>query len=139
MRVPAKSVFDSWAILAYLQKEEPAAARVKAILKAAERHKNPVFASLINVGEVFYIIGRRRGEKTADETLEELDHLPIKIVAPEPQTVIRAARLKMHHAISYADAFAVVLAQDYGAVLLTGDPELLKLGDVVSLEVLKRP
>jgi ribonuclease VapC len=37
---------------------------------------------------------------------------------------MRAARLKAHHAISYADAFAAATAIDRECPLVTGDPEL---------------
>ncbi|RME35826.1 MAG: hypothetical protein D6793_06790, partial [Thermoflexia bacterium] len=49
-----------------------------------------------------------------------------------------AARLKMRYAISYADAFAAVLAQELGAVLVSGDPELVALQGEISLERLER-
>jgi len=51
---------------------------------------------------------------------------------------MQAARLKMHHALSYADAFAVATAQAYAGTLLTGDPELLQLTGIVALEALHR-
>lgn len=133
-----KIVLDAWALLAYLQREEPAAARVRTVLKDAEAHRTELFASLINVGEVYYTIGRRRGEQAADETLEELRQLPMTIMPPEPAMVMKAARLKMHHALSYADAFAVVTAQDLKGTLMTGDPEILQLKRMVSVARLKR-
>ncbi|SRR5712692_4199833 len=114
-----KIVLDAWAILAYLQREEPAASRVREILKKAEVRQVDLFVSLINVGEVFSSIGRRRGEQAAEETLEELGCLPVTILPPEPDTVLKAVRLKMHHALSYADAFAVVTAQDLHVTLMT--------------------
>jgi len=52
--------------------------------------------------------------------------------------LMQAARLKMHHALSYADAFAVATAQAYAGTLLTGDPELLQLTGIVALEALHR-
>ncbi|HEV8717923.1 MAG TPA: type II toxin-antitoxin system VapC family toxin [Candidatus Binatia bacterium] len=133
-----KIVLDAWAILAYLQREEPAASRVREILKKAEARQVDLCVSLINVGEVFYSIGRRRGEQAAEETLEELHCLPVTILPPEPDTVLKAARLKMHHALSYADAFAVVTAQDLHATLMTGDPEILAIKDIVAVEPLQR-
>jgi hypothetical protein len=35
--------------------------------------------------------------------------------------------LKARHAIAYADAFAVTTALEFGATLLTGDPEIKPL------------
>lgn len=131
-------VLDAWAILAYLQGEEPAATRVQTILHDAEAHRTTLYASLINIGEVFYIIGRRHGEAVAEDTLAELRQLPLTLMSPTPETVIKAARLKMTHTLSYADAFAAVTAQDLSATLLTGDPELLQLTDLLSLEAMHR-
>jgi len=36
---------------------------------------------------------------------------------------LAAAHVKAHHPISYADAFAVALAQEMDASVVTGDPE----------------
>lgn len=133
-----KIVLDAWALLAFLQQEEPAASRVKAVLKESEIHKTEALASIINIGEVFYNIGRRQGKEIAEETLEELHHLPLTILPADTETVIKAARLKIQHTISYADAFAVVTAQEHHATLMTGDPELLHLRKIVSIEKLVR-
>ena len=37
--------------------------------------------------------------------------------------MLAAAHIKAGHALSYADAFAVAVAQELDAVMLTGDPE----------------
>lgn len=131
-------VLDAWALLAYLQREEPAAARVRAVLQEAAAARVVLFASLITMGEVFYNIGRRKGEAAAEETLAELRQLPLTIVPPGPDTVMRAARLKIHHTLSYADAFAVVTTQECQGTLLTGDPELLQLTGLITIETLTR-
>lgn len=133
-----KVVLDAWAILAYLQREEPAAARITEVLRQAEKKEISLFVSLINIGEVFYMVGRRKGEEAAEETLQELHHLPLAMVVPDRGTIIKAAGLKIHYPLSYADAFAAVTAQDLNATLLTGDRELLQLRDVLSIEALKR-
>ncbi len=51
---------------------------------------------------------------------------------------MEAARLKIHHAISSADAFAVATAQRRHATLMTGDPEILRLKPVIPLARLQR-
>ena len=45
-----------------------------------------------------------------------------------------AAHIKAGHAISYADAFAVALAQDRGATILTGDPEFKEVEHLIPIE-----
>jgi len=44
----------------------------------------------------------------------------------------------MHHAISYADAFALATAESLGAILVTGDPELIQPSGQVPIEKLVR-
>ena len=55
-------VLDAWAVLALLQKEEPAASRVKRLLEDAQESNIELFISIINLGEVIYRIGKVKGE-----------------------------------------------------------------------------
>ncbi len=88
-------VLDAWAILALLQKEEPAASRVLQLLQEANRQVLKLYISIINLGEVYYRIGRVKGKKEADETLKSLYQLPITILPATDQVVLEAASLKM--------------------------------------------
>ena len=134
----AKYLLDSWAILAYLKKESPADLRVLALLEKARDGEVQLFLSVINLGEIYYIVGRARGEETAQYILEEIEKLPIEILQVEEKDVLAAAAWKMKHPMAYTDAFSVATAQELQAVLLTGDPELLALKDLIEIEVLER-
>jgi predicted nucleic acid-binding protein len=131
-------VLDAWAILAFLQKEEPAASRVQRLLKDAENGQAELFISIINLGEIAYRIGRLRGEDEALATLEDIRRLALTIVPASDEAVLAAARFKMHYAVSYADAFAAVATDELKATLVTGDPELTQLGDRLRVEKLER-
>lgn len=131
-------VLDAWAILAFLQKEEPAASRVKQLMEDAEKGNVELFISIINLGEVTYRIGKLKGEDEAKETLDEIRRLPLTVVPATEEAVFSAAGFKMHYAISYADAFAAAAAEELGAVLVTGDPELEQLGNRIQMEKLQR-
>jgi len=131
-------VLDAWAILALLQKEEPAASRVKQLLEDAEEGSIELFISIINLGEVIYRIGKVKGENEARQTLDEIRRLSLTVVPATEKAVFAATGFKMHYAISYADAFAVATAEDLGAVLVTGDPELGQLGNRIRIERLER-
>jgi len=131
-------VLDAWAILAFLQKEEPAASRVKQLMEDAEKGNVELFISIINLGEVTYRIGKLKGEDEAKETLDEIRRLPLTVVPATEEAVFSAAGFKMHYAISYADAFAAAAAEELGAVLVTGDPELEQLGSRIQMEKLQR-
>jgi uncharacterized protein len=131
-------VLDAWAILALLQKEEPAASRVLQLFQESDVKKHKLYVSIINLGEVYYRIGRVKGKKEADETLKSLYQLPVTILPATDQIVLEAATLKMELSISYADAFAAAETRRLKATLVTGDPELVELKGVIRIEKLKR-
>jgi predicted nucleic acid-binding protein len=113
---------DSWAILAWLDGEEPALSRLNALIAS-----RPV-VSWVNLVEVYYRVERDHGRQTADEILTSLR----RNLAPDlPGTarMIEAARLKARAVIALADCFAATTAAAHDLVLLTGDPELLDLQD----------
>lgn len=109
---------DSWAILAWLDGDAPAAARVERAMPS-----RPV-ASWINVGEVAYVVERRGGADRASRVVREL-RVRLELDLPTEARMLEAARLKARHPMAYADAFAVATAIAHGATLLTGDPEIL--------------
>jgi predicted nucleic acid-binding protein len=109
---------DSWAVLAWLEGEEPAASRVQEALES-----RPVM-SWINVGEVAYVLERRAGADRSREVVRELRRL-LSLDLPTEERVLEAARVKAAYRLAYADAFAVATAMAHGAQLLTGDPEIL--------------
>lgn len=115
---------DSWAVLAWLDGEEPAAGMVQRELEKAR----PVM-SWLNLGEVAYQVERRHG---ADEAAEIVRRLRSALLLDDvtPERVLAAAHLKATNPIALADCFAAATAAAHHATLLTGDPELLdrKLG-----------
>ena len=131
-------VLDAWAILALLQREEPAASRVKQLMGEAERGAIELFVSFINLGEVYYCIGRARGDHEARSTLDAIRRLSLTVVPVTEESVLAAASFKMRYPISYADAFAVAASEELGATLVTGDPELKQLEGRIRLEKLER-
>jgi ribonuclease VapC len=133
-----KLVLDAWAVLALLQKEEPAATQVRQLIEGAMAGHNELYMSVINLGEVYYRIGRVRGQAEAQRTLADVRRLPLRVIPADENAVWAAAELKMHYAISYADAFAAAAADGLGAALVTGDPELEQLGGRIQLEKLAR-
>lgn len=112
-------VLDSWAILRYLEDDEPAAGAVTQLLDG-ER----AVVSWINLGEVFYIVRRLHGEDAASQTVRDLRQVMIAELPTEIR-IIGAARIKAEHSLAYADAFAAATAIAHDAALWTGDPELL--------------
>ena len=113
---------DSWAILAWLDGEEPALARVNAVIDS-----RPV-VSWLNLVEVYYRIERDHDREAADDTLTALRR-KLSPDLPGTARMIEAARLKARAPIALADCFAATTAAAHDATLLTGDPELIELVD----------
>ena len=127
---PTRYVLDSYAVLAFLS-AEPGSPRVQEVLTDASSGRSEAYLSLINLGEVAYIVERERGLAQAQETLGLIDQLPIEILPASREAVLAAAHLKAGHPIAYADAFAVAAAQSLDAIVLTGDPEFESVKEVV--------
>ncbi len=125
-------VFDSFALLAYLQ-AEPASLKVKETLKQARDEDALVFLSLINLGEIVYTVERKLGEDTSREILQDVLTLPVEIAEVTMERVLSAAHIKGRFPISYADAFAVALAQEMTATVITGDPEFKRVESLVKI------
>ena len=115
-------ILDSYALLAYFQ-AEPAGAKVRNILKEASAGATVTFLSVISLGEIYYIIARKRGEEKAGEITELISSLPVGLVDATKERVLAAARVKAQHPVSYADAFVVATAIEFTATIVTGDPE----------------
>jgi PIN domain nuclease of toxin-antitoxin system len=113
---------DSWAILAWLDGEEPALARVTESIP-----ERPV-VSWVNLVEVYYRIERDHGRIEADDTLASL-RAALSLDLPGTARMVETARLKARASIALGDCFAVTTAAAHGLVLLTGDPEILNLRD----------
>ncbi|MGI8945683.1 MAG: PIN domain-containing protein [Thermoleophilaceae bacterium] len=111
---------DAWAVLAWLDGEEPALSRVDALI--GER---PV-VSWVNLVEVYYRVERDHGRPAADDTIALL-RASLAPDLPGTARMIEAARLKARAPIALGDCFALVTAAARGLVLLTGDPVILDL------------
>lgn len=121
-----KYVFDSYAILAYLEKERNWD-KVSDILKKSIDGEAEIFMSVINWGEVYYITLREGDKKKADLYKDIIDKYPIKIVNADKELTMIAAKYKAFYKMSYADAFAAGLAEEKKAILVTGDKEFQQI------------
>ncbi len=123
---PNARVFDSWAILAFLQ-GEPAAAEVESLILKAEESGVGCWITAVNLGEVWYNVARRVSEAEADEKIQGILKHGFTIVDVDWDLARQAARYKARHKLSYADCFASALAKLRKAELVTGDPEFRQL------------
>jgi predicted nucleic acid-binding protein len=135
-RKPKAIVFDSWAIIAYLE-GEVAAERVADHIADAHENKIPLFISVVNAGEVWYIIARETSVSDADRSITELRHLGIEFVDADWTLAHEAGGFKSKHKMSFADCFAAALTKHKKAVLLTGDPEFRQVEPAITINWLK--
>jgi ribonuclease VapC len=124
-------------MLAYLNKEK-GFHKVRDALSRAQESGERVLMNDINVGEVYYILFRKRGPEKADYFLETiLEALPILTVSNTLEDVVGAARLKAEHPLSFADCFVAATAKKENAIILTGDPDFKKIEHLVEIEWLR--
>jgi len=127
------AVFDSFALLALFENEK-GAGKVKDILTKAASGDVEILLSIVNWGEIYYIVLREYGSEAVGKIVDAVKSMPITLVPVDESLAIRAATLKAGHPISYADTFAAALAGRSQGVLITGDREFEKLEDEVDIE-----
>lgn len=123
-------VLDSYALFALLQNEEGQDIVTDLVMRA-EKEQALLYLSLINWGEIRYIVERKQGQALAQEVMSDIDALPIALCEVDRQRVSAAAHIKANCPISYADAFAIALAEELGVTVVTGDPEFKSVESVV--------
>jgi predicted nucleic acid-binding protein len=135
-RKPKSIVLDSWAVIAYLE-GEPSAKRVADHIADAHEENIPLFMSVVNAGEVWYIIAREASVSDADRSITELRHLGIGFVDADWPLAHEAGGFKSKYKMSYADCFAAALAKQKNALLLTGDFEFKQVEAQITIDWLK--
>src|SRR5689334_18308517 len=121
-RKPKAYVLDSWAVLSYFH-DEPAGEQVETIIADARENGIPIFISVINAAEVWYITARRRSEADADSGIHVLSEFGIHFVEADWNLAKDAGYFKSRNKMSFADCFAAALAKQRKASLVTGDKE----------------
>ncbi|MBI5823335.1 MAG: type II toxin-antitoxin system VapC family toxin [Chloroflexi bacterium] len=123
-------VLDSFALMAHFGGEN-GGKKVLELLEQAEAGKGTLAMSLINVGEMAYLMSRERGRNTAESMLEDLRLLPISFFDATEERILAAAWIKSEYSVSYADSFAISLAKELNATLVSGDPEFRAVEKIV--------
>ena len=135
-RKPRAIVLDSWAIMAYFE-DEPAAEKVADIIAQAHEEKTPLSMSVVNAGEVWYILARRTSESEANRGIHELRQLGIEFIDADWDLAKDAGYFKSKNKMSFADCFAAALARQRKAHLATGDPEFKQIEHEITIHWLR--
>lgn len=131
-RRPKAIVLDSWAVLAYLE-DESSGPKVADLIATAHEHGIPLLMSVVNAGEVWYILAREVSETEADKAIAGLRLLGIQFMDADWGLAHAAGTFKAKHRMSYADCFAAALAKEYKAELVTGDKEFKQIEDDIKI------
>lgn len=125
-------VLDASALMAFFE-DRPGAGKVEELLAKAVEARRALAMSVVNWGEVYYSIWRRRGERAAEAKLQEIAQLPLEIVGVGQDLARVAGRFKAERNLPYADCFAAALAATRKAILVTSDKDFERLGTAVKI------
>lgn len=129
-RRPRALVLDTWSVVAYFE-DEPAGEQVADLIADAQESGASLAMSVVNAGELWYLMARRSSEADANEAVAELRQLGIRLVEVDWDLARGAAGFKSKRRMSFADCFAAALAQRSKAELVTGDSEFKQVeGDI---------
>lgn len=119
--LPNRYVFDACALIAFFN-DEIGADKVEMLIERAQAGEVELLANSINLYEVYYDALRYSSSENAEELLADLYALPMTIVETVDRTLIRlAGYFKTTHSISVADSFALALAVQMNALLVSTD------------------
>jgi len=129
---PKAIVLDSWAVIAYLE-DEPAAERVADIISDAHEQGIPLFMTVVNAGELWYIVAREASASDAEASIKQLRDLGIEFVDADWDLAKDAGQFKSKNKMSFADCFAAALAKQRKAHLATGDREFKQIEQEITI------
>lgn len=133
--MPSKTkalVLDSWAVIAFFE-DEPSGKKIADLIANAQEDGIPVYMTVVNVGEVWYITAREISEEAANNIVKELNGLRIEFMDANWEITQEAARFKSKNRMSYADCYAAALTKLKKGVLVTGDNEFRALDDQIGI------
>jgi len=115
-------VLDASALMAYLEKES-GYEKVKDVFTKAAESENPILMSVVNWGEVYYILIKEHGNERAQEVISLIETFPLDIVSADKEITKQAALYKAQKKLAYADSYAAALAKLRKGELITADKE----------------
>ena len=125
-------IFDSHAILKFLQKEK-GHEKVACLLEDIKKKDGIKYINAINLGEIIYSTKREFGDQKKLEVLANIERLNFTILPVTNDLIFQAAEYKAQYSISYADCFILASAIEHKTTIVTGDPEFKKVERLVDI------
>jgi predicted nucleic acid-binding protein len=129
---PKAIVLDSWAVIAYLE-DEAAAAKVADIIADAHEQAIPLLMTVVNAGEVWYIVARETSATEADASIKQLRDLGIEFVDADWELAKSAGYLSLETKCRSPLALRPRCAKQTKAHLATGDPEFKQVEQEITI------
>lgn len=121
-------VLDANAVIRYFQiGNADGSEKVRILIEQAQHGQAHLSMSVVNLGEVLYVLLKFVGEETAIQYIKALQHA-VSMVDVDSSQAMQAATLKHRYKLGYADSYAAVLALANQATLVSADPSFEKLG-----------
>lgn len=127
-----QSVLDSYAILAFLFKQD-GFEKVTQSLEKANHSGVPALIASINWAEVQYMVERKAGPNQWVDIRFKLLSLPIEIISCDQVLAELAGEIKANHRMSLADCFCAALAKQRSGEIFTGDPEFSSVENQIKI------
>jgi len=121
-------LIDSWAWIEYW--------KGGVLAKEAARYidgDEESVVSTINIAEIYFWVARYYGEGKAREKLETVEKR-CHVIAVEEETAVAAAKIRIQHRLALADSLIVATARSAGGKVVSGDPDMKRLEDVIFLK-----
>ena len=114
-------VLDSCALIAQLN-DEQGAENVEQIFLSAQEESNTILIHAASIAEVYYDFLKKADLTLAEQFLEDVNNLPLKVVTEISFDLIKAmGHFKSRYKISFADIFVLALAKISNASIITSD------------------
>jgi predicted nucleic acid-binding protein len=120
-------LIDSWTWIEYWKGGKFAQAAAAYIESDEES-----FVSAINISEVYSWVARYYDDSTAAEKLKTVQKR-CSVVAVDTQIAIDAAKIKIESKLGLADSLIVASARRVRGKVVTGDPDMKDVRDVIFL------
>lgn len=89
--------------------------------------------TVVNAGEVWYIVARETSAAEADASIKQLRDLGIEFVEADWNLAKDAGYFKSKNKMSFADCFAAALARQHKGNLVTGDLEFKQVEQEITI------
>ena len=130
----APVVLDAWPVVEHYKRNDPATSAMDELLSPDNTRRT--IMSTVNRSEVYRAVLLAGGRQAANEFADDIGRLVVLESPPDERGDVAALIRSTYH-MSLGDSFAVATALDRGAVLWTGDAELLCDGRIWDVEDLR--